>query len=79
MTELNLIDLLAEVFECQRDDVDESARINETPGWNSLSHIALMMRLGDTGIPVPMTRIADLTTYEALAAFVSESGGRVVR
>jgi acyl carrier protein len=79
VTELNLIALLAEVFECQRDDVDESARINETPGWNSLSHITLMMRLNDTGLPVPMTRIADLTTYEALAAFVTEAGGRVVR
>lgn len=79
MIEVNLIDLLADVFECQREDVDESARINETPGWNSLNHITLMMRLGETGIEVPMMRIADLTTYEALAAFVAESGGRVVR
>jgi acyl carrier protein len=77
--EVNLIDLLADVFECQREDVDESARINETPGWNSLNHITLMMRLGATGIEVPMMRIADLTTYQALAAFVNESGGRVVR
>lgn len=79
MTDINLIEVLADVCECQLADVDESARVNETPGWNSLSHIALMMRLGDAGFTVPMTRIADLTTYEAIAAFVNESGGRVVR
>ena len=78
MADVNLLELLVDVFECRREDVDASARINETPGWNSLNHITLMMRLGETGYPVPMLRIADLTTYEALAAFVSESGGRVV-
>lgn len=69
--------LLAEVFECQLDDVDAQARINETPGWDSLNHITLMMRLGDAGFAVPMARIADLTSYEAIAAFVQEAGGDV--
>lgn len=77
MTEINLTALLADVFECLPEDVGTDARINETPGWNSLNHIALMMRLGEHGFNVPMSRIPDLTTYEALAAFVGESGGSV--
>lgn len=78
MIELNLIELLSEVFECELADVDPSARINETPGWDSLNHITLMIRLGEVGVPVPMARIADLISYEALADFVRESGGQVV-
>ncbi len=77
MSSIDLLALLAEVFECLPGDVDAAARINETPGWNSLNHITLMLRLGDAGFPVPMNRIADLTSYEALAAFIGESGGRV--
>lgn len=77
MTEINLLGLLADVFECDRADVDHEARINETPGWNSLSHIALMMRLGEEGFTVPMALIADLTSFEAIRAFVTERGGQV--
>jgi acyl carrier protein len=75
---INLQSLLAEVCECQPGDVTREARINFTPGWNSLTHISLMMRLGDEGFPVPMTRIAELTSYGALSSFLAESGGRVV-
>lgn len=78
MADINLTALLADVFECLPEDVTREARINETPGWNSLSHVALMLRLGEFDCAVPMSRIPDLTSYEAVAAFVAESGGRVI-
>ena len=45
VTTIPLKQLMADVFECGVGDVDEDARINETVGWDSLSHIRLVLAI----------------------------------
>ena len=74
MTTISLRQLMAGVFECSVDDIDDEARINETVGWDSLSHISLMMELGRIGIEIAPLQIPELTTLAAIRKHVALAG-----
>jgi acyl carrier protein len=69
--------IMAGVFECDADDIDRAAEINVTVGWDSLSHIRLMLELGNQGIPISTTQIPNLTSFAAIEALLTQSGFRV--
>lgn len=71
---VDLVEVMCEVFECDADDIDDDAEINEVPGWDSLSHVRLILALNAQGLDIPTAQIADLTSYASLKAFVAESG-----
>jgi acyl carrier protein len=74
MTTISLRQLMADVFECGVDDIDEDARINETVGWDSLSHISLMLELGQKGAEVAPLQIPELTTFAAIRKHIESAG-----
>jgi len=65
---------MAGVFECDVTDIDADAKINETVGWDSLSHINLMLELGRHGIDVQPLQIPELTTFAAIRRHLSTAG-----
>lgn len=65
---------MADVFECSVDDIDEHAKINEAVGWDSLSHISLMLALGDQGVEVAPLQIPELTNYAAIRKHIETAG-----
>jgi len=65
---------MANVFECSVDDIDADARINETVGWDSLSHISLMLELGRQGVEVAPLQIPELTTIGAIRKHIGMAG-----
>lgn len=74
MTTISLRQLMADVFECSVDDIDADAKVNETVGWDSLSHINLMLELGQKGIEVAPLQIPDLTTFAAIRRHIEHAG-----
>ncbi|WP_033069320.1 acyl carrier protein [Thalassospira australica] len=69
-TKVHIKSLMAEIFECDVDDIDDDAAINETIGWDSLNHINLIVALTSQGIDVSPLQIPELTTYAKIASFV---------
>jgi acyl carrier protein len=74
MNSIPLKRLMADVFECAVDDIDADARINETVGWDSLSHINLMLELGKHGIAISPLQIPQLTSYAAIHQYIGVAG-----
>jgi acyl carrier protein len=69
---MNLKEIMANVFHCNVEDIDNSAKINEVSGWDSLNHVVLIMRLNSEGHDIPAHMIAELTSYEAIADYIGE-------
>lgn len=67
---MNLKEIMASVFQCSVEEIDESSKINEVSGWDSLNHVMLIMRLNSEGYDIPAHMIAELTSYEAISAHI---------
>lgn len=76
MTEvkIQLKTLMANIFECDLGDIDNHAQINETIGWDSLSHINLALAIGGEGIDISPMDIPELTSYEKIKTFLTNKG-----
>lgn len=70
---IDLKEIMCDVFECDADDIGDDAEINEVPGWDSLNHVRLILALNAAGLDIPPSQIAELTSYEALNAFIKEA------
>ena len=66
--------VMARILECSTADIEESAAINDTVGWDSLSHINLMLELGRLGVAISPMQIAELTSYPVIRAHIEASG-----
>ena len=69
--------LMAELFECEVDDITESSAINSTIGWDSLSHISLMMSLTSKGLPLSPIEIPQITSYQSIKEYIKNNGFKV--
>ena len=74
---IQLKSLMAEIFECHIDDITEVAEINATIGWDSLSHINLMMTLTSKGVPLSPIEIPEITSYRAIENYITSNGFQV--
>jgi acyl carrier protein len=74
---ISLRNIMANVFECSPDDVSADAAVNQTVGWDSLSHISLMLELGKYGVRIAPLQIPDLTTYTLIRDYLREAGSTI--
>ena len=77
-SEINLKAVLAEAFECGEEDITEDAEINDTLGWDSMSHISMVLSFDRFGISVEIFEIPELTTYAAVKQLFEANGFNVV-
>ncbi len=75
--QISLRTIMADVFECSPEDVTTDAAINQTVGWDSLSHISLMLELGKFGARIAPLQIPDLTTYTQIRDHLLELGSTI--
>jgi len=68
---------MAQLFECNISDITENSEINATVGWDSLSHINLMMALTKEGVPLSPIEIPEITNYKAIKEYINNSGFEV--
>ncbi len=72
-TDAKLQDLFRAVFKIEPDVDVTRVEQDNCPGWDSLAHVMLMGALeSEFGIVVDVAETIDLTSYEAVAAYVEE-------
>ena len=70
---VNLLDIMSDVFECDIEDIDKDAEINEIPGWDSLNHVRLIVALNAEGLDIPTSQVAELTSFKSLSEFIEKT------
>ena len=64
--------LLAEVMGVSADSIAEDASIENEAGWDSLSHIRLLLRLeSDLEITLDPESVLEITSLRGIAAFLA--------
>ena len=68
-----LAEVFTDLFPALRETVLKAARLEVTPGWDSLGHIRLIMALERRlGITIPSSAIAQLVDYDSVERFVTQ-------
>jgi len=71
--EAALAEVFTELFPALRKTGVKVARLEVTPGWDSLGHIRLIMALEQRlGMTMPASAIAQLADYDAVERFVTQ-------
>ena len=75
--EAALAQVFADLFPALRETGVKAARLEVTPGWDSLGHIRLIMALEQRlGMTIPSSAIAQLVNYDAVEEFVARGASR---
>jgi len=71
--EAALAEVFIDLFPASREMGVKAARLELTPGWDSLGHIRLIMALEQRlGMTIPSSAIARLMDYDAVERFVTQ-------
>jgi methylmalonyl-CoA/ethylmalonyl-CoA epimerase len=75
--EAALAQVFADLFPALRETGVKAARLEVTPGWDSLGHIRLIMSLEQRlGMTIPSSAIAQLVDYDAVERFVTRRSSK---
>ena len=66
--------LLANVLDCDPVDLEESAKLNNFPNWDSMAQINIILAIENaTGVPVGNMSALKLTSFGAIDAYLSQA------
>jgi acyl carrier protein len=67
--------LLAEIFQVPLEEVTPDLAFGDSPQWDSMGHMELMMSLEEQfGVKVDTDLIAELVSIPAICAYLKENG-----
>ncbi len=68
--------LMASLWNLDASSIPDDASFNNLPGWDSLGHITLMMKIeAELGVTLTTEAMQQALTLPALADFVSQAQG----
>ncbi len=71
MKSSKLRDVIANALRVEPTSVDDNLRFGESPSWDSLNHVALMMALeAEFGVEISDDQMVELTDIRSIGAFV---------
>ena len=75
MKKQELKKMLAGIFKAREDEITDSATINDIPGWDSISHMDLVLSLEKT-FPIRLDgdEIADMQSVKAVLEILNKHG-----
>jgi acyl carrier protein len=74
-----LLQLMAELFKCDIDDLTDSIGPGDIPGWDSLGHVALMAEIHkEFGMHVPVEDAIEVESIADLFDILERLQGHVV-
>lgn len=75
MPNLDLLDVLAAVFRCERASLADDADILSVPGWDSLTHMDMVLTLErEYGLQFTGDEIAELRSVAAIRSHLRDKG-----
>lgn len=63
--------IIADVFRIKEDSVNENTNMDNTPGWDSLGHLRLVLALeSEFGITIEPEDLVKMTDYKVIIHFL---------
>jgi acyl carrier protein len=74
-----LLQLMAELFKCDIDDLTDTTGPGDIPGWDSLGHVALMAEIHKhLGVHVPVEDAIEMESIADLLDILERLQGQTV-
>ena len=74
-----LLQLMAELFQCDIDDLSDTTGPGDIPGWDSLGHVALMAEIHkQLGMHVPVEDAIEMESIADLLEILERLQGQIV-
>ena len=70
-TQLRLINLMADLFRCDTNEINETTGPGDIDGWDSLGHVSLMSEIeSQFGLHVPVEDALEVTSVADLVGIL---------